>query len=159
MFDRNQVRDCMTAPVITVKPATSLHAAKQIMLEHNIRHLPVVKNEKLVGVISSGDIRRASPSDATSLSIWEINYLWDQILVESSMATKVITVHADTPILEAARLLLEHRFGCLPVVDAKGQVEGILTEVDVLRFTIKTLEALDPHYADVVDESWATTSP
>lgn len=158
MLRETKVRNCMTSPVISVTPNTSLPTAKQVMLEHNIRHLPVVKNQKLVGVLSSGDIRRTSPSDATSLSVWELNYLWDQMLVESSMTTRVITVAPHTPLLDAARLLIEHRFGCLPVVDANGHLEGMLTEVDILRFLTKSIEETEPHYADIVDESWAATS-
>jgi len=159
MLRETKVRECMTSPVISVTTNSSLPAAKKIMLENGIRHLPVIKNNQLAGILSSGDIRRASPSDATSLSIWELNYLWDQIQVDSAMSSKVITVHPDTPILEAAHLLIEHRFGCLPVVDKDGQVEGILTEVDILRFMIETIEAKELPYADVVDESWSTPSP
>ncbi len=158
MLRETKVRSCMTSPVIWVTPGTSLPAAKQVMLEKNIRHLPVVKNQKLVGILSSGDIRRTSPSDATSLSVWELNYLWDQMLVESSMTTRVITVTPDSSLLEAARLLIEHRFGCLPVVGANGHLEGMLTEVDILRFLVKSIEEAEPPYADVVDESWTATS-
>ncbi len=159
MLRETKVRECMTSPVISVTVNSPLPAAKKIMLENGIRHLPVVKNNKLAGILSSGDIRRASPSDATSLSMWELNYLWDQIQVESAMSKKVITVHPDTPILEAGHLLIEHRFGCLPVVDESGQLEGILTEVDILRFMIETIEANELPYADVVDESWSSPSP
>jgi len=148
----------MTSPAISVTPNTTLHEAKKIMLEHHIRHLPVVKNQELVGILSSGDVRRASPSDATSLSVWELNYLWEQILVESSMTTKVISVHPDTPVLEAARLLAEHRFGCLPVVDANKHLQGILTEIDILRLVIQYMENAERPYADTVDEGWAAPS-
>ncbi len=158
MLREIKVRECMTYPAIAVTPNTTLQAAKKVMLENGIRHLPVVKNQKVIGVLSSGDIRRASPSDATLLSVWELNYLWDQLLVEKSMTTKVITVQPNTPLLEAARLLIEHRFGCLPVVNKDGQLEGILTEVDILRLLVKALEDSDPHYADIVDEDWAATS-
>ncbi|KXK13438.1 MAG: signal transduction protein [Chloroflexi bacterium OLB15] len=158
MLRETKVRQCMTSPAISVTPNTTLHEAKKIMLEHHIRHLPVVKNQELVGILSSGDVRRASPSDATSLSVWELNYLWEQILVESSMTTKVISVHPDTPVLEAARLLAEHRFGCLPVVDANKHLQGILTEIDILRLVIQYMENAERPYADTVDEGWAAPS-
>lgn len=158
MLRETKVRQCMTSPAISVTPNTTLHEAKKIMLEHHIRHLPVIKNQELVGILSSGDVRRASPSDATSLSVWELNYLWEQILVESSMTTKVISVHPDTPVLEAARLLAEHRFGCLPVVDANKHLQGILTEIDILRLVIQYMENAERPYADTVDEGWAAPS-
>lgn len=158
MLRETKVRQCMTSPAISVTPNTTLHEAKKIMLEHHIRHLPVVKNQELVGILSSGDVRRASPSDATSLSVWELNYLWEQILVVSSMTTKVISVHPDTPVLEAARLLAEHRFGCLPVVDANKHLQGILTEIDILRLVIQYMENAERPYADTVDEGWAAPS-
>ena len=158
MLRETKVRQCMTSPAISVTPNTTLHEAKKIMLEHHIRHLPVVKNQELVGILSSGDVRRASPSDATSLSVWELNYLWEQILVESSMTTKVISVHPDTPVLEAARLLAWHRFGCLPVVDANKHLQGILTEIDILRLVIQYMENAERPYADTVDEGWAAPS-
>lgn len=158
MLRETKVRQCMTSPAISVTPNTTLHEAKKIMLEHHIRHLPVVKNQELVGILSSGDVRRASPSDATSLSVWELNYLWEQILVESSMTTKVISVHPDTPVLEAARLLAEHRFGYLPVVDANKHLQGILTEIDILRLVIQYMENAERPYADTVDEGWAAPS-
>jgi CBS domain-containing protein len=135
-----KVQDCMTYPAMTIPATASLRTAEQVMKEYNIRHLPVVKNEKLVGILSSGDIRRASPSDAVSLSIWEINYLWDRLTVESSMTSHVITVKGETSMIEAVRLMLEHRFNSLPVVDDAGCPVGILTEVDVFRRFIRVVE-------------------
>jgi CBS domain-containing protein len=135
-----KVQDCMTAPALTIPAKASLRDADQVMKEYNIRHLPVVKDGKLVGILSSGDLRRASPSDAVSLGIWEINYLWDQLKVESAMSGHVITVKRETPVIEAVRLMLEHRFNSLPVVDVAGSPVGMLTEVDVFRLVLQTAE-------------------
>jgi CBS domain-containing protein len=139
MFPQDiKVQDCMTAPAVTISATASLRDAEQVMKEYSIRHLPVVRDGKLVGILSSGDLRRASPSDAVSLSIWEINYLWDRLKVESAMTTHVFTVAPDTPVVEAVRLMLEHRFNSLPVIDAARHPVGILTEVDVFRLIIQS---------------------
>jgi CBS domain-containing protein len=135
-----KVQHGMTAPAITIAAKASLRDAGQVMKEYNIRHLVVVRDGKLAGILSSGDLRRASPSDAVSLSIWEINYLWDRLTVESAMTGQVVTVKPETPMIEAVRLMLEHRFNSLPVVDDDGTPTGMLTEVDVFRLLIQSVE-------------------
>jgi CBS domain-containing protein len=135
-----KVQHGMTAPAITIAAKASLRDAGQVMKEYNIRHLVVVRDGKLAGILSSGDLRRASPSDAVSLSIWEINYLWDRLTVESAMTGHVVTVKPETPMIEAVRLMLEHRFNSLPVVDDDGAPIGMLTEVDVFRLLIQSVE-------------------
>jgi acetoin utilization protein AcuB len=135
-----KVRDCMTCPAITIPAAASLRDAEKLMKEYNIRHLPVLKGDKLAGILSSGDLRRARPSDAVSLSIWEINYLWDQLKVEAAMTRQVVTVRDDVPVVDAIRLMLEHRFSSLPVVNADGKPAGMLTEVDIFRLVIQVSE-------------------
>ncbi len=137
MLRNMRVQDCMTHSVITVSPLTPLHEAEQTMKEYNIRHLPVVKSDKIVGILSSGDVRRARPSDVTSLSYWELNYLWGQITVGNAMSPGVITVRPYTPVLEAVRLMVEHRFNSVPVVDVSNHPVGILTEVDVFRVLLQ----------------------
>ena len=143
MLHNSKVQDCMTHPAMTVTPYMSVRLAQQLMRDYHIRHLPVVKDNQLVGILSSGDIRHASPSDATSLSIWEIRYLWDQVKVEEVMSRSVITVKPDTPMLEAVRLMVEHRFNSLPVVDDSGRLLGILTEVDVYLLFIRASEQIE----------------
>jgi predicted transcriptional regulator len=130
MFENVQVQQCMTHPAMTIAPSISVRVAHQIMRDYHVRHLPVVQGNRLVGILSSGDIRRAMPSSATSLSVWEIHALWDKVTVESTMSRHLITVKPDTPILEAVRLMYEHRFNSLPVLDDDEQLVGILTEVD-----------------------------
>ncbi len=136
MLDNILVREWMTTPVITVSPATPIGNAHQIMKEHGIRRLPVVDHEKLVGIITIGDVREASPSDATTLSIWELNYLWAQLTVEKVMTRKVVTVAVDDPIVKAAQIMLEHKISGVPVVDEHHKLLGMLTESDVFRMLV-----------------------
>ncbi|SNB72901.1 CBS domain-containing protein [Thermoflexus hugenholtzii] len=132
-----KVRDWMTPNPITISPRTTLPEAHQIMKEKRIRRLPVVdENGHLVGIVTLGDVREASPSDATSLSIFELNYLLARLTVDKIMTRKVITVTPDTPIYEAARLMLEHKIGGLPVVE-DGRVVGIITESDIFKMVVR----------------------
>ena len=138
MFENIKVKDLMTKEVITTRRNTSISHAHQIMRENGIRRLPVVDENKLVGLVTIGDVREASPSDATTLSIWELNYLWAQLVVEKIMTRDVLTVTPDTPILDAAELMLEHKISGLPVVDAENSVVGVLTESDIFRLLVRT---------------------
>jgi CBS domain-containing protein len=141
MFEAVKVQDCMTSPAITAFASVPIALAKNLMDEYNIRHLPVVDDSnRIVGILSSGDIRRASPSDATSLSVWEIRYLWDKLTVENTMTRRVVTISPDTTMLEAVRIMMQNRFNSLPVVDAEKHVVGMLTEVDVFRLIDRTYE-------------------
>ncbi len=137
MLENVTVREWMTSPVVSVSPATSISSAHQTMKENGIRRLPVVDNDQVVGIITIGDVREASPSDATTLSIWELNYLWAQLTVEKVMTRKVITILADKPILDAAELMLNSKVSGVPVVDANGKLIGMITESDIFRMLIK----------------------
>ena len=123
---------------MTVEPDTLLKTAAQIMKDCKIRRLPVVKDSHLVGIITVGDIREASPSDATSLSVWELNYLWDQLTVEHAMTRNPITITANMAILDAARLMLDKKISGIPVLNDQGQVVGILTESDIFKMLVET---------------------
>ncbi|MGB7341806.1 MAG: CBS domain-containing protein [Phototrophicaceae bacterium] len=138
MFEDVKVRDWMTANVITTRPNTAISAAHQIMRENNVRRLPVVNDKKLLGLVTIGDVREASPSDATTLSIWELNYLWAQLVVEKIMTRRVFTVMPDTSILDAAELMLEHKISGLPVVNAQDELVGVITESDIFRMIVQT---------------------
>jgi CBS domain-containing protein len=138
MLENVTVREWMTTPVITVSPTTSISSAHQIMKENGIRRLPVVENDQLVGIITIGDVREASPSDATTLSIWELNYLWAQLTVERVMTRKTLTISASSSILDAAQIMLDQKVSGLPVLDDDGKLVGILTESDIFRMLIKT---------------------
>lgn len=138
MFDDVKVSDWMTKDVVTTRRQTSISSAHQLMRENNVRRLPVVEDGKLVGIITIGDVREASPSDATTLSIWELNYLWAQLTVEKVMTRSVFTVKADTLLLDAAEIMLEHKVSGLPVVNETGTLVGIITESDIFRMLIRT---------------------
>jgi acetoin utilization protein AcuB len=99
---------------------------------HHIRRLPVVDGDTLVGIVSERDLLRAMPSPATSLSVWEIPELLNRLLVREVMTRHVVVVHAETPIQEAAQLMVDHKIGGLPVVD-DGRVVGVITETDIFR--------------------------
>jgi CBS domain-containing protein len=142
MFANAKVRDWMTSQVISVAPDTSIRSAYRLMKDAGIRHLPIVADNQLVGILSSGDIREASPSDATSLSIWELNYLWDKLTVERAMTRHVLTVQEDNLIVDALRLMLDNKFSSLPVLDAHHKLVGILTETDIFRLVLHEAESL-----------------
>jgi acetoin utilization protein AcuB len=138
MLENMTVRDWMTESVISVPPDTPIAKAHQIMKKNKVRRLPVMKDGRLLGIVTIGDIREATPSDATTLSIWELNYLWAQLKVENVMSRKVLTVTADEPLINAAQIMLENKISGLPVLDNTNQVVGIITESDVFRMLVKS---------------------
>jgi CBS domain-containing protein len=148
MLRNIRVEGAMTHAALTVAPQTTVRMAQHIMYDYHVRHLPVVEGTLLVGILSSGDIRRASPSSATSLSVWERHSLWDKLKVDEVMTRNPITIRSDMPLLEAIRLLYEHQFSSLPVVDDAGRLVGILTEVDIYRLLLRVSEDFAPADAD-----------
>jgi len=130
------VGERMTHPVVFATPDMSIQDALQLMRKENIRRTPVVKDGKLVGIVSDKDLLNASPSDATSLSIWELNYLLSKIKVEEVMTGVVISVTEDTPIEEAARIMSDNKIGGLPVL-RNGSVVGIITETDLFHLLLE----------------------
>ena len=137
---KEQVFRWMSHDPITVSPNTAMPDAENIMHKYNIRRLPVVDdNGKLVGIVTKGDIREASPSDATSLSIWEAKYLLTKVKVKQIMIHDPITVFSTDPISTAASLMLENKVGGLPVIDPLyGALRGIITESDIFRLIVRT---------------------
>lgn len=135
-MDEILVRDWMTPNPITVDPETTLPAAYYLMKLNNIRRLPVVNSEqRLVGIVTLGDIREARPKESARLNVWELHFLTASLEVRDFMSPEPITVAPDTPVSQAARLMLEHKMGGLPVVEA-GKVVGIITESDLLRLLV-----------------------
>jgi acetoin utilization protein AcuB len=126
------VRELMTPNPITVGPDMPVLEARQIMFDQRIRHLLVVGDDRLQGMVTDRDIRLSLPSQATSLSVWEVNYLLARLTVGKVMSTKLITIGPSSAAADAARLMLKHRIGGLPVVDW-GRVIGIVTETDIVR--------------------------
>ncbi len=131
------VKDWMTRDVVTVAPDMRLTEAHRLMTDQQIRRLPVVRNEHLVGIVTRGDIREAEPSSASSLTIWEMNYLIAKLRVKDVMTRKPVTVPVEATIAEAAQLMLEGKISGLPVVD-NNRVVGIITESDIFRMVVQT---------------------
>ncbi len=130
----------MTADPVTVTPHARLKEAEDLMTKHEFRHLPVVDQGKLVGILTMNDVRKASPSPATTLSRGEVNYLLDQIVVSDVMTRDPITVGADTPVEDAALLAYRHKIGALPVVQ-EGRLVGIITQSDLFDIMMSIFQA------------------
>lgn len=132
------VREWMTSSPQTVNATTPVMEAMQSLREGGFRRLPVVRNGKLIGIVTDRDLKEATPSKATTLSIYELNYLLSKLTVKDVMKAPVITVRADDPIEQAALLMEEHRVSGLPVLDGPELV-GILTITDLMRALVSFL--------------------
>jgi acetoin utilization protein AcuB len=131
----------MSRPVITVRPEMPIQEALNLMRKEHIRRLPVTDPRgRLIGIVSERDLLHASPSEATSLSIWEINYLLSKITVERVMARDPVTVTEDTPVEEAARIMADRQVGGLPVMRG-GEIVGMITETDLFKLFLELLGA------------------
>lgn len=127
------VKDRMSSPVVTITPDTPFDKAMKIMRNHNFRRLPVVDHRGyLVGIVSERDLLQASPSQANSLDVWELSYLLTKLKISSIMSHRVISVSADTPVVDAARIMIERKIGGLPVTEGQ-EVIGIITETDIFK--------------------------
>ena len=127
------VKEIMAREMKSVSPDTVLPEAHQVMTKNNIRRLPVVDGDKLMGIVTLSDIQQASPSDATSLSVWELNYLLAKLTIKEIMTTSVVTIGEDDQVNKAANLMLENKFGGIPVVNSAGRLVGMVTESDIFR--------------------------
>lgn len=136
------VGERMSHPLIAVPPHMPINEALHLMRSEHIRRTPVVDHGKLVGIISAKDLLNASPSPATSLSVWELNYLISKITVEQIMTRQVLTVTEETPIEEAARIMADSRIGGLPVMRG-DHVVGIITETDLFKVLLELMGARD----------------
>lgn len=135
------VGERMSHPVVTVSPKMPMQEAHKMMRDENVRRLPVVDERgKLVGIVSESDFLHASPSDVSSLSVWEMNYMLSKITVEKIMTSAVITTNNDTPIEEAARTMADSTIGGLPVLK-DGELVGIITETDLFKVFLEMLGA------------------
>jgi len=135
-----KVADIYTRNPVVVDPETSAPQARKLMEEHKIRRLPVVDNGKLVGIVTLSDLLKAAPSPATTLSVWELNYLLDRVKVKEIMTRDVVTTTPDADLKTVASIMAERKIGGLPVVE-NGKVVGIITESDVFRALVKLLDA------------------
>jgi acetoin utilization protein AcuB len=128
------VRDRMSSPAVTITPDTPFQDALKLMRDHRFRRLPVVNEKgKLVGIVSERDLLHAAPSPATSLSIWELTYLLSKIQVREIMTKEVITTTPDTPIEDAAHVMVDNKIGGLPVMDEQDRIVGVITETDIFK--------------------------
>jgi acetoin utilization protein AcuB len=135
------VGERMSHPVINIHPEMPMQEALDLMRKEHVRRFPVVdKHGRLVGIVSEKDLLNASPSDATSLSVFEINYLLQKITVEEIMTRSVITITEDTPLEDAARIMADNKIGGLPIVRG-DKVFGIITETDLFKIFLELLGA------------------
>ncbi len=134
------VGERMSKPVITISPDMPIAEALNMMKVEKVRRFPVVKEGKLLGVVSDKDLLNASPSPVSTLSIWEMNYLLNKISVSEVMVKNVLTVTEDTPIEQAARIMADNKIGGLPVM-RDGGVVGIITETDLFKMFLELLGA------------------
>lgn len=126
------VKEWMTKDPMSVQAKDSLLHARVLMKKHRIRHLPVVAGETVVGVLSDRDLRDYTPSNCTSLDVFEMHYLIAKLTVDDAMSPRPVTISPEDPVTRAAELMLKKRIGCLPV-ESGGRLVGILTESDLLR--------------------------
>src|SRR3990170_4122917 len=135
------VKERMSQHPILYAPDMSVSEALNLMKKEKVRRLPVVdKQGHLIGIVSDKDLLHASPSPATSLSVWEVTYLLGKIKIEDVMTKKVITVTEDTPLEDAARIMAYNKIGGLPVVKDVSVV-GIITETDLFKVFLELLGA------------------
>ena len=132
------VKNWMSKTVITIDTEDSIQDAMKLLKTHKIRMLPVIKKGKLVGVITDRDIKRASASDATTLSVHELNYILSKIKVKDVVNKRLITVPYDYTIEETAEVLLNNKISGLPVVDHDGKIVGTITQSDIFREVISS---------------------
>jgi CBS domain-containing protein len=138
-MERMRVGDIMTSPALTIGPETTVPAAIALMRQHKIRHLPVIENGRLVGMISRGDLREASITASINADQYELHFMLNKLTVAKLMSRKVFTVTPDAFLVHAAELMTENKIAGLPVVDEKGAVLGIVTESDLLRTLVQKL--------------------
>jgi acetoin utilization protein AcuB len=131
-------------PLAVVTPDTPVIEAQQLMQEHNIRHVPVVtEHHNLVGLLTRETLLQAVPWSTASLSALETQYILSKITAGKVMIHDVITVTEDVAVEEAARIMVDHKIGCLPVLRG-GALVGIITDIDLLSTTMEMLGARQP---------------
>ncbi len=142
------VKDQMTTPALTLTPDTPFLDALKLMRERKIRRIPIVNEQgKILGIVSERDLLHAEPSPATSLSVWEMNYLLWKLRLGDVMTTAVITVTPLTKLQDAASLMIKHKIGGLPVIDAEERVVGVITETDIFKAFVALLDTAQMVFA------------
>jgi acetoin utilization protein AcuB len=130
------VSDFMSTELITVSPETPIFDAIDLMKKHDIHRLPVLEQGKLVGLITEGIIQEAMPSKATSLSVYEVNYLLNKTTVRDVMIKKVETIAPDALLEDAISIMRSNNIGVLPVIDGE-ELKGIITNNDIFDAFLK----------------------
>ena len=133
----------MTANPVTITPDTMVSDASDLMRTNKFRRLPIVKDGKLVGIITDRDLREVAPSPATTLSVHEAKYLLAKMQVKDIMKTKVLTILPTATIEEAALVLYKKKIGGLVVVDEQQAVVGVITETDIFKTFVDLMGILD----------------
>ena len=143
------IADIMTTDLVTIEPQNSVATAIRLMRQGQLRRLPVVEGDVLVGMVTSGDLRRITGLSSILRDLSQDNFLWHHIPVANVMSRDPITLTPDISIAEAARLLIDQKVGGLPVVD-QGRLVGIVTTSDLLQSLIEAEEeaALEHVLAD-----------
>lgn len=127
------IKNWMSSPVVTIVPGANMPMAQKLMKKHNIHSLPVIKDDKLVGILTDRDLKKASASDATTLDVYELAYLLQKIKVEQIMTTDPVTIHANMTLAEAADTFLHDNVSILPVMNEKNKLVGIISPSDLSR--------------------------
>ncbi|MEF3169494.1 MAG: CBS and ACT domain-containing protein [Deltaproteobacteria bacterium] len=130
------VKEWMAAKPIVIEEETSIMKATQLMKEHGIRRIPVVRNNRLVGIISDRDIKEAAPSKATSLDVHELYYLLSEVKAKDIMTANPLTIRENDSVEKAAVIMLDNRISGLPVVDENRHVVGLITQTDVFKVMV-----------------------
>ena len=131
-----QISEIMSRGLITVDKNASLRRARRILNQHRIRHLLVMDGKRLVGIVTDRDLRQAAPSSKSPLTISEREEFMDELKVVEVMSRKLITASPNTTVREAARVMVNEKIGCLPVVNG-NQLVGIVTETDLLGVLVR----------------------
>ena len=142
------VKNWMTTPVYVIHTDTPVADAYNMMMQRNIRRLPVIEKDRLVGIVTLGDLREARPSPATSLSIYELNYVLAKLTVGQVMTHNPFTVTPDTPIQQAARIMHDRKVSGLPVVDEQERPIGVITESDIFRMLLDRWDYFTNRHVD-----------
>ena len=130
------VRNWMTPHPISISTQTTLPEARQLMLNYHLRRLPVVDNDKLVGMVTWRDINRAESSIDRTLNLYEMSLLRTRLTAREFMSTALVTISPDATVEESAGLMIEHRISGLPVVE-NGRMVGLITETDICIYVMQ----------------------
>ncbi len=134
------VRELMSTDLVTLTEDETLAHAQRCMARGRIRHLPVIRDHKLVGLVTHRDLLAASFSIFADVDHHEQRRIFVTVPVVEAMHRDVVTVPPDLPVKNAAEILLQNKYGCLPVVEEDGTLVGIVTEADFLRLTVRLLQ-------------------